>query len=258
MDRICIICGKPVPDGSDLMDRFGVHHDIHASCWPEVARLAAELTEGKREAEYLANLLWERHYKNESPNFEKLNTIAGVVSQIDNMIAGLIEERDQALAKCDRALAKCDSLNEKLGTWMGRAGNAEARWYEALSLVEAVTERADSAEKSLHEALARAAAAAMEMREQAAVRCYEDQGRFDTPDRIRALTIDPDAKKALDQMLAKAREDGIREAADVLAREYNICDIPINGVVINGSELTSPASCRDAILALLNDGGRDG
>lgn len=58
------------------------------------------------------------------------------------------------------------------------------------------------------------------------------------------------------EAMAKAREDAIREAADVLAREYNICAIP-DGVVINGSELTSPASCRDAILALLNDGSQN-
>ena len=188
MERICIICGKPVPDGSDLMDRFGVHHDIHASCWPEVARLTAELTEGKREAEYLANLLWERCYKKESPNFKMLNTIAGVVSQINNMIAGLVEERDQALA--------------------------------------------------------RAAAAAGEMRERAA-EAYEDGfPEWDTfsaaASAIRALPIPTDAKEALDKLLAKAREDAIREASQAMKPMLR--------------SMISRGQASETILALLNEG----
>lgn len=47
MERVCIICGKAVADGDDLLDRFGVHHDVHASCWPEITHLTIELESEK-------------------------------------------------------------------------------------------------------------------------------------------------------------------------------------------------------------------
>lgn len=47
------------------------------------------------EAKRIAVHLWVRHYKSEDcPNFELLDDMGGVLSQIDNMVAGLqrIEE----------------------------------------------------------------------------------------------------------------------------------------------------------------------
>jgi len=40
-------------------------------------------------AQYLATLLWEKHYKNESPNWKPLDTIEGLLSQINNMTSGM-------------------------------------------------------------------------------------------------------------------------------------------------------------------------
>ena len=53
---------------------------------------ANELADAKREAESLALGLWEKHYKEESPNFGLCDSVAGVISQIDNMAAGLYKE----------------------------------------------------------------------------------------------------------------------------------------------------------------------
>lgn len=97
-------------------------------------------------------------------------------------------------------------------------------------------------------ALARASAAALEMRERAAdcadIKCSK-HGQYSLAqscrDAIRALPIDPDAQQALDKMLAKAREDAIREAAAIVNKNRDI-----SGWVSH-----------DAILALLNDGVRD-
>lgn len=117
-------------------------------------------------------------------------------------------------------------------------------------------------------ALARAAAAAMEMRERAAEHAWNKRDLLADAEKkqidagltgrdyygrrleaellsrsIRALPIDPDAQKALDRMLAKAREDAIREAAHLIE-----CD---------GDALGGKSGAAKAILALLNDGGRD-
>jgi len=42
-------------------------------------------------AKYLATYLWKTHYKNDAPEWEPLNTLVGVLTQIDNMIAELIK-----------------------------------------------------------------------------------------------------------------------------------------------------------------------
>lgn len=143
------------------------------------------------------------------------------------------DERDAAIkALCEAAKAK---------------GQAEGKLAasEMAGVVEGWKTRAEKAEAERDQALARAAAAAMEMREQAASATREmqdinpvgkDYGRenaiYQAETMIRALPIDPDAQKALDAMLAQAQEDAIREAADAYK----------NGI--------------GAILALLNDGGR--
>ena len=47
--------------------------------------------EAKMVADYLALVLWKKHYKKESPNFELCEDVAGVITQIDNMVAGLVK-----------------------------------------------------------------------------------------------------------------------------------------------------------------------
>lgn len=88
------------------------------------------------------------------------------------------------------------------------------------------------------QALARAADAAMEMRDRAAQEMPTTFSYNHLSGRIRTLPIDPDAQKALDRLLAKAREDAIREAAELFT---HIEAYPV----------------KSRILALLNEGGRD-
>ncbi len=42
----------------------------------------------------LATHLWQKHYKTESPVFEVLGDLAGVLSQIDNITTGLVREQE--------------------------------------------------------------------------------------------------------------------------------------------------------------------
>lgn len=138
-------------------------------------------------------------------------------------------------------------------------------WQNEVSIIRDIAaenlERAEKAEAEIarltaerDQALARAAAAAMEMRDRAAKVCDDDgvsttsdaEGRMiavwlsDAASEIRALPIDTDAHKALDKMLAQAREDAIREAASA-------CDW---GDIHGDNAVT-------VILSLLNDGGQD-
>lgn len=73
----------------------------------------ARIDAGWREAESLAMALWRDHYKEASPDFELCDTVAGVITQIDNMAAGL-SERIGALE------AENERLREDRDDWEGR------------------------------------------------------------------------------------------------------------------------------------------
>lgn len=49
-----------------------------------------------REALNLANSIYRTEFKTDAPDWKPLDTIAGVISQIDNMYAGVREQRDCA------------------------------------------------------------------------------------------------------------------------------------------------------------------
>jgi hypothetical protein len=50
--------------------------------------------DAKREAESLAMALWQKWYKDDSPDFELCDSVAGVITQINNMTTGLVKEQD--------------------------------------------------------------------------------------------------------------------------------------------------------------------
>lgn len=60
-----------------------------------IIKLKAEIVRGKKEADYLALVLWNKYYKKESPTFELCDTIDGVISQIDNMTSGLTKQKGE-------------------------------------------------------------------------------------------------------------------------------------------------------------------
>lgn len=63
----------------------------------------AELLKSKFEAESLAMAIYRGQYATEAPNFELFNNVTGVISQIDNMYAGLISELESLRAKIKEA-----------------------------------------------------------------------------------------------------------------------------------------------------------
>jgi len=57
--------------------------------------LQEQLEQSKQEADSLALAIYNRHYKNESPEFKLFASVAGVITQINNMTAGLSEQLEQ-------------------------------------------------------------------------------------------------------------------------------------------------------------------
>lgn len=63
------------------------------------ARLMAQLAEGMTAASSLAMHIWDKHYKADAPNFGLCDSLPGVISQIDNMYAGLRNQLREAHEK---------------------------------------------------------------------------------------------------------------------------------------------------------------
>ena len=78
-------------DGNECSLLQAVHREPQwaASRVQEGEKAIKELADAKREAESLALSLWANHYMQESPDFELCDSVAGVISQIDNMTTGL-------------------------------------------------------------------------------------------------------------------------------------------------------------------------
>ena len=75
--------------------------------------LEADATASKREAESLCMSIYKRKYKTTAPDFGLCDTVADVISQIDNMVAGILAENEALEAEVKRlreALEKLDLL----------------------------------------------------------------------------------------------------------------------------------------------------
>lgn len=64
--------------------------------------LQEQLEQSKQEADSLALAIYNRHYKNESPEFKLFASVAGVITQINNMTAGLSEQLEQKDKEIER------------------------------------------------------------------------------------------------------------------------------------------------------------
>lgn len=62
------------------------------------------IAEAKREADALAIWLWKTHYQEAAPNWELCDSVAGVITQIDNMVCQLIprERVAEAVRECEK------------------------------------------------------------------------------------------------------------------------------------------------------------
>jgi len=68
----------------------------------EVERLQEELKQSKNEAKSLAAWVWKHHYRESAPGWVLRDSVAGVISQIDNMVAGLSEENRTLTVEVER------------------------------------------------------------------------------------------------------------------------------------------------------------
>ena len=86
------------PSNAEKATWSDVTRDYVCDLQIENARLREVLNEAHREALYLAQSIWRSEYLKDSPDWEPCDDVAGIISQIDNMYAGMRLQRDEARA----------------------------------------------------------------------------------------------------------------------------------------------------------------
>jgi len=84
--------------------------DNLAGLQAKVTELEAENAAAMNEASTLALAIHRRYYLKESPNFELCDSVAGIISQIDNMAAGLLND-NAALVEAAREAVEIHRMN---------------------------------------------------------------------------------------------------------------------------------------------------
>lgn len=69
-------------------------HLIHEAYHAGYDAASEANAEAYREAKSLATFLYSKHYKGEAPQFELCNSTAGILTQIDNMVCGLVKPEE--------------------------------------------------------------------------------------------------------------------------------------------------------------------
>lgn len=68
----------------------------NAALRSQIAALQAELAEARDELRSLIESIWKAEYRREAPEWKPLPELIGMITQIDNMYAGVRSQRDQA------------------------------------------------------------------------------------------------------------------------------------------------------------------
>lgn len=120
-----------------------------------------QLAAAKREAENLATSICRAEYSNVAPNWGLCDSLAGVISQIDNMYAGVREMRDEAgkeLSSIHRWIERnhADGFIDSL-TYLQNLERVTDSWYDRIDAIETdarrfVRERDEAREESEQQA----------------------------------------------------------------------------------------------------------
>ena len=84
----------------------------HMLLWDKALKRAekaeADVETAKGEADALCMAIYNQHFKAESPNFELCDSTDGVISQIDNMVAGLLEKAESEVERLKADISQQD------------------------------------------------------------------------------------------------------------------------------------------------------
>ena len=132
---------KPAqPTTAEMREWFerGFTNDPHTA-WYNCSILLDRLEAADNEASTLALSLWKRHYKKDSPVFELCDSVAGIISQIDNMSAGISNSLEAANAEIRESQEALDEQAKELemaNRVVAEAGRKEYKYQTKLETLE--------------------------------------------------------------------------------------------------------------------------
>jgi hypothetical protein len=110
-----------------LRDAVSGEHDMTphgADCLQAADRieeLESERSKVMGHALALATTLHRNFYKTQAPNWEPLEDVVGVITQIDNMIIGVADRTEELEAKLAKAVGGLEDMQKGLRSYASRA-----------------------------------------------------------------------------------------------------------------------------------------
>ena len=99
--------------------RDELQKDVHAACIElqahditEAGEMISHLLEGVKDAKGLATSIWKTEFSDGAPHWQPLPDLRGIISQIDNMYAGVRGQRDQARWDANQHSAKAGNVGK--------------------------------------------------------------------------------------------------------------------------------------------------
>ncbi|MEM1155118.1 MAG: hypothetical protein AAGI44_13350, partial [Pseudomonadota bacterium] len=94
------------PGGQDREFPYQKHDETHVEFMVRTGALKGQVSDEQNQqyATNLARHMWQTFYRDKSPEWQPLDTLRGVLSQIDNMLAGLQDKHDVALSTPEKAV----------------------------------------------------------------------------------------------------------------------------------------------------------
>lgn len=133
-----------LPSAEQLQARVKELAAINLGLTKTLVEMEAENAKAMREASSLTMSLWKRHYQDASPEFGLCDSVAGIISQIDNMTAGISNDLKQMEAENTELRKAGDALRQELHIFVVSHGHphsaaplvAIAEWHN-------ITQQAD-------------------------------------------------------------------------------------------------------------------
>lgn len=93
----------------------------------------AEIASAKQELGSLMDSIWRAEFRKQAPEWKPLDDLPGMVSQMDNMYAGVRGQRDAALARAEQAECERDEAREQFDNHVAWASDQLAQAEAALA-----------------------------------------------------------------------------------------------------------------------------
>lgn len=106
---------------------------------------SAEIAQASDEVKQLIESIWRAEYRHSAPNWKPLPDLVGMVTQLDNMYAGVREQRDRArwdLAAANARIAALEAADRENSELLEAAIEGQSYWQARAEKMERILREA--------------------------------------------------------------------------------------------------------------------